>query len=317
MTVGGPVADIAACAKSLRAATDRPFLHQALSRTMSASPQLETERWNARLSLSFARRGPRTSLTRNEHHGPLLVQKALYPEGEAVCQAVILHPPGGIAGGDHLAIDIEAAPKAFAQLTTPGATKWYKASGRTASQSVRIDIHEGAIVEWFPLESIVFDGAFASSSLVVDAHSGSAAAGWDITAFGRTAAGERFAHGRYRQSIELRREGRLLWAETSAIDGDDPLFQSPIGFDSHTVSGLLWTTLPHEVDDATIERARAVDAATGSLLHGVTSLPDGIVIARCLAGSTEHARAWLAQVWSSLRPVYASRTAVAPRLWMT
>ena len=278
------------------------------------------DRWNARLSLSFARRGLRTSLARNEHHGPLVVQKALHPEGDAVCQAVILHPPGGIAGGDHLAIDIDAATNAFAQMTTPGATKWYKANGRIASQDVRIEIDDGAVVEWLPLESIVFDGAVATSTLAVDAHGGAAAAGWDITAFGRTAAGERYRSGCYRQSIELRRDGRLLWAETGAVGGDDPLFESPVGFDGNSVSGLMWAMLPAQVDDMTIERcrdARSAGAAAGSLLHGVTSLPDGIVLARCLAGSTEQARAYLAQVWSSLRPVYASRNAVTPRLWMT
>ena len=279
---------------------------------------LDPHRWNARLSLSFARRGPRTALTRNEHQGPLVVQRALYPEGEAVCQSIILHPPGGIAGGDHLSIDIDVAIDACAQLTTPGATKWYKANGRTASQAVRIDVHDGAVAEWFPLESIVFDGAVASSTLEVDAHGSAAAAGWDITAFGRAAAGERYERGCYRQAIELRRNGKLVWAETGAIGGNDPLFESPAGFDGNSVSGLLWAMLPHDVVDATIERCRDVPAAaTGSLLHGVTSLPDGIVLARCLARSTEHARAYLAHVWSSLRPVYASREAVAPRLWMT
>ena len=284
---------------------------------MSASPALDSDRWNARLALSFARRGLRTSLARNEHRGPLVVQKALYPEGEAVCQAVILHPPGGIAGGDHLAIEIDAASAAFAQLTTPGATKWYKANGRMASQTVQIVIEDGAVVEWFPLESIVFDGAVATSSLVVDAHGGAAAVGWDITAFGRTAAGERYQRGRYRQSIELRRDGNLVWAETSAVEGDDPMFRSAVGFDDYSVSGLLWAMLPVDADDATIERCRDVRGVNGTLLHGVTSLPDGVVLARCLAGSTEQARTWLAQVWSSLRPLYASRVAVAPRLWMT
>lgn len=60
--------------------------------------------WHAELHLGFARQSERTVLRENRHRGPLRVQKALYPEGEAICQAIVLHPPSGIAGGDHLAI---------------------------------------------------------------------------------------------------------------------------------------------------------------------------------------------------------------------
>ncbi len=80
--------------------------------------------WHAELYLGFARNGEGTVLRENRHCGPLRVQKALYPEGDAVCQAIVLHPPSGIAGGDQLAIAVDVASGAFAQLTTPGAGKW-------------------------------------------------------------------------------------------------------------------------------------------------------------------------------------------------
>ena len=62
--------------------------------------------WQAELHLGFTRRGEATLLSDCRHRGPLRVQKALYPEGEAVCQAIVLHPPSGIAGGDQLAIEV-------------------------------------------------------------------------------------------------------------------------------------------------------------------------------------------------------------------
>src|SRR5258707_598215 len=115
--------------------------------------------WQADLDLSFARRGERTVLTRNQHWGPLQVQKALYPEGKDTCHIAILHPPGGVAAGDGLNIRASLKQQARALLTTPGATKWYRSEGSCASQQVHFSLGEDAVLEWLPRESIIFDGA--------------------------------------------------------------------------------------------------------------------------------------------------------------
>ena len=273
--------------------------------------------WDAALALRYERRGQRTVMTGNAHTGPLLVQKSLYPEGDAVCHTVILHPPGGIAGGDRLRLDLRAGAAAHVLLTTPGATKWYKANGRPASQTTHVQADAGAIVEWLPLETIVFDGAIAHSSLAVDLQGDACAAGWEVVAFGRRAAGERFVDGRFRQTIALRRDGRLLWAEHGEVDGGSALLMSPAGYAGRTVSGLLW--LCGGPSDANVLSAcRAVGSALPQgMLAGVTWLPGGVLLARCLCDSTERARRYLLQMWSMLRPLYAGRAATPPRLWST
>ena len=90
--------------------------------------------WHAKLRLDFcfSSEKNKTLLSHKEHSGPLLVQKSLYPEGDAICHAVILHPPAGIAGGDHLVIDLNISNNAKVVITTPGATKWYKANKKEA-----------------------------------------------------------------------------------------------------------------------------------------------------------------------------------------
>src|ERR1700676_2115586 len=103
---------------------------------MRAAPQvsLESQGWPAELSLSFERRDAGTVLTRNQHRGPLQVQKALYPEGRGTCHVAVLHPPGGIAASDRLCVRATLQDGSRALLTTPGATKWYRSDGEWARQ---------------------------------------------------------------------------------------------------------------------------------------------------------------------------------------
>ncbi len=117
--------------------------------------------WHASLTLGFSGRDGGTVLDRRAHVGPLRVQKPLYPEGPRVCHAVVLHPPGGIAGGDVLDLGIHAAEGAHALLTTPGAGKWYAPANVGASQHVTLDVSSGAVAEWLPQPTIFFDGSKA------------------------------------------------------------------------------------------------------------------------------------------------------------
>jgi len=269
--------------------------------------------WDARLWLSYERRGPRTVLERRAHRGPLVVQKSLYPEGQEVCQNIVVHPPAGVVGGDRLALEVNVGENARVQLTTPGAAKWYRSSGQPARQNLHFSVAAGGALEWLPQETIVFDGAIAGlDTQVVLAHD-AVFLGWEIVCLGRRFAGERFARGRFAQDVVARRDGLSQWIERARFDGDSALLESPVGLARQPVFGTLLALAPL-VPDEMVAACRRVRSGTGEV--AVTQLP-GVLLARYRGESAEAARDYFAAVWTCVRPAILGREAVHPRIWNT
>lgn len=267
--------------------------------------------WKARLSLEFDCRAGKTILAGKSHDGPLVVQKPLYPEGDEVCHAIVVHPPGGIAGGDELTLEVKTEKNASALLTTPGAAKWYRSAGPRATQRIAFAVN--GMLEWLPQETIVFAGALADLECAVDLAADAVFIGWDIVCLGRSGSGERFARGTYRFSTELRREKKLLWLECGRIDGGGRLLESPVGLNGKTVFGTLFASFLH-FDKKILDSLKEQEPLDGD---GAVTLLPGILLARYLGDSSEAARRYFTALWRILRPVLAGREANEPRIWRT
>ena len=264
--------------------------------------------WRASLELGFERRGERSVLAKKRHDGPLVVQKALYPEGEEVWHAIIVHPPAGIAGGDVLRLDVEAGKGAHALLTTPGAGKWYRSAGPWASLMLAFSVAPGAALEWLPQETILYDGARASLRAEVHLQEGATYIGWEILCLGRTGSGERFEHGECRLHTSVLLDERLIWLERGGFSGNDELLRSPAGFAGCTVAGTMTAVGP--VPDDLLAACRGVETPRGA----VTRLP-GLLVARYLGDSGSEARRYFAALWRLLRPAFSARAGIDPRIW--
>lgn len=274
--------------------------------------------WQARLQLGFERLddggGARSVLRRLGQFGPLTVQKPLYPEGALRCHAIVLHPPGGIAGGDQLDIGITVGAGAEALLTTPGAAKWYASVGPEAQQRVRLTVDAGGCLEWLPQESIVFDGAQARSEVEIQLGAGARLAYWDIVCLGRPSNGLPFAQGAWRQSLRISgADGRVRFLERGRLAGKDALLASPMGLAGRPVLGTL--VLAGSPDRDRLAAVRELATPAGVQL-GWTQLEDLIVL-RGLAGQAEPLRAAFVQAWQALRPELLGRPPIVPRIWAT
>lgn len=276
-------------------------------------PDTAAPAWQARLSLAFAQRDARTILSRREHLGPLRLQKALYPEGEAICHGIVLHPPAGIAGGDQLSIEVDVGTGAHALLTTPGAGKWYRSNGADGRLTQHLSVAAGGVLEWLPQENIVFNRAQAHMDTTIRLAGGATLIAMDMTALGRHGSGERFDAGHLAQTLRVDLDGRALWREQIRLHGSDPLLNSACGLAGRPVFGSL-IAVGDGLDDALLAACRALPVTHGDGV--ITRLPE-LLIARYVGERCEAGRAWFSQLWQLLRPALTGRDAQPPRIWNT
>jgi urease accessory protein len=278
--------------------------------------------WQGSLSLAYRRddlpNGART-VVHDRHDGPLRVLASLYPEAPTVCHNVLVHPPGGLVGGDRLEIGVTLEPHAHALITTPGATRFYRSLGAPATQRLHATLAEGARLEWLPLETLAYSGCIAENLMRFELAPGAEMMGWDVLALGLPASDQAFVRGRYTQRIEL--PGR--WLERGVVDAADTrLLDSPLGWAGHRVMGTLWFAAGGSLSAPRREQllAAARDTVEGDALQaccGVTAVHDGIVVLRALAPRVEPLMALLTRVWATWRDAAWGLARCTPRVWRT
>ncbi|MEB0056025.1 MULTISPECIES: urease accessory protein UreD [unclassified Variovorax] len=272
--------------------------------------------WHARLHLDYQNEQNR-SVARFRHDGPLRILQSLYPEGDAVCHNVLVHPPGGLVGGDTLDIDVKVAGGSHGLITTPGASRFYRSDGELALQRTHLTLAPEARLEWLPLEAICYSGCRAENHITIDAAPGAELIGWDVTALGLPHANRPFDRGTLLQHIEV--PGK--WLERGRIDAADRrLLQSPIGLAGNRCMASLFfisgSPMPKARRDTLLDIARALsDAHSLCESVGTTSPQPQVIVLRVLAPVVEPAMQLLRQVWLAWRAEVWALRAAAPRIW--
>jgi urease accessory protein len=316
----------------------------ALADAQADASALVAPGWLGRLDLRYWRDGPRT-VALDRHEGPLRVLQRLYPEGDGICHHVLVHPPGGVAGGDILQLQADLAEGTHAVITTPGATRYYRSGGRPALQHARLKLASGARAEWLPLENLAFSGCEAENRTEVNLAPGSEIIGWDVLALGLPASDAAFESGRFTQHLALRLTqtaaasaapdtlgtprgpdghlGQPLWLERGCIDAHDArLLNSALGWGGRRVLGIAWWATGDAM--MTARRQAFVEAARDSAeapglegWTGVTSPLPNVVVARVLAHRVEPTMQWLCAVRAAWRQLAWGLDPHPPRVWRT
>lgn len=299
--------------------------------------------WQAHLQLGLASSERGTRLYRCRHKGPLYVQKPFYPEGKTCAHIYLLHPPGGLVSGDNLTIDVALSDHAHSVVTTPGAARMYRArkDSPMQQQTTTLTLGEHAIMEWFPMETIVYNAAAATVNTQINLSETSTYMGWEITCLGLPASQSLMSEGYFQQRYTITKNGLPIFIDRLHYDAKHPhFFNSAAGMQGKTVSGFFIAG-PFEkgvgekrVGEKEMDQENVDKVGVGShddVLETIRNMLQekqcdkrvsityiqGFFVIRYLGDSANQARKYFTYVWEILRPILIQKTPCSPRIWLT
>ncbi|ODA31808.1 hypothetical protein A8L45_15035 [Veronia pacifica] len=273
--------------------------------------------WRAELELDFADRGDKTVLKKYHHRGPLAVQRPLYPEG-GICHVYLLHPPGGVVGGDQLFFNSRTEKGAHSLLTTPGATRFYRSGGKVASLRQTFVVDKDAIMEWLPLENIAFPGTRLDIDTDIHIQSGGCFFGWDIWSVGRPANGDVFEKGLIKGTSRIYIDERLVLSERMRI-GEGLAVGQAAGMRDFPITATAYIVCDEGEKLCSqwqeIFESQKDHEDFDNVVMGATYI-DGLTVVRGLANDVESMFRVLTRVWQLTRGHWKGETPGVPRIWL-
>lgn len=262
--------------------------------------------WKASLTLNFEAAGQKT-FVRRQSFGPYNIQRPFYPEG-SVGHVYLLHPPGGLVGGDSLLLDVTVSDQAHGLLTTPGAGRFYRSQKHNVNVQQTLLVKGGAL-EWLPQETIYFNGCQANTNTDIHLNDNARFLGWEIQCLGRPASQEPLLAGSVCNVLTVYKEDVMVLRDRLQIDA--PMDVGRVtGLRGADVHGLLLAT---GANSTMLELLRNLLKGTPA---SVTKVED-LLLVRYLGSGAESAKTLFVELWKHLRPVVMNRPASIPRIWST
>lgn len=272
--------------------------------------------WRADLKLDYILESQRT-VARYLHQGPLRILQSLYPEGDQICHNVLVHPPGGLVGGDTLDIQVNVAEGAHALVSTPSATRFYKSGGQAALQQVTATLAPGSRLEWLPLEAIAYNDCEATNRAIFNLAPTAELMAWDVTALGLPSSDMAFTKGHFQQHLEI----PGVWLERGNLQGDDTRWlNSPLGLAGQKCLASLVFAAGHNIEPQratqALDAAREVlEAHPLRLQAGITCAHPQVIVLRVMSPLVEPSMDLLKKVWAVWRHTLWALPSTPPRIW--
>ncbi len=253
-----------------------------------------------RVALTVGAAGGKSRRARVHEEGSLRVR---FPNADGL-EAVLVNTAGGIAGGDSFSVDIALGAGAKLVAGTAAAEKVYRSNGPDADIGVKLDLGAGARLSWLPQETILFDQARLSRRIDVDMAEDASLILAEAIVFGRSASGEAVMEGSLTDRWRVRRNGKLVFAETVQLGGAIAEKMSEPAVANGNIA--IATVLIAPGDEIKVAAVRALEDFAGEV---AISAWNGIAVARLCARDGAALR-------HDLVAVLAALGAPVPRLWL-
>jgi urease accessory protein len=265
-------------------------------RRAAPADALASIRTVAGVAAAFTEENGATRLAKLAEYGGY---RAKFPDGaEGVLEAAIINTGGGVAGGDRVQFDMSAGARASATIATATAERIYRSSGAASEIDVHLAAAPAATLAWLPQATILFSGAKLRRRFEADLAADARFILAETTIFGRIASGETMGEGLLHDVWRVRRDGRLIFAEASRLDGDiASLLARPAVADAVRGIALLLCVAPDIEDkkDAVREAVTGADALSG------VSAWNGLLVVRLLASRLDALQLILRRVIGALQ----------------
>lgn len=227
----------------------------------------------------------------------------------AALEAVLVNTGGGMTGGDRFSIEMTVGAGASLIAGTAAAEKIYRSSGADAEMGVRLSLAENARLAWLPQETILFDRARLKRRIDIDLAEDASLIMAEAVVFGRAAMDEAMEQGFFSDAWRIRRNGKLIYADTARLDG---AIAEKMGERAVTDGGIaIATVLVAPGGERELEQVRALsENSNGGFLGEVgISAWNGLAVARLCAKDG-------AMLRHDLIAVLAALGTPVPRLWL-
>lgn len=234
------------------------------------------------------------------------VDNAEYPE------AVMINTAGGLTGGDHMSYQVTLEAGAGLTISGQAAEKIYRSIGSTAVIEAEMLVAAGAVLEWLPQETILFDNSRLRRMNYVHLEKGSRLLALEATLFGRTAHGETLRSASVRDGWKIWRDGKLLWFDNFVLEGDihgQSQRRAVLG----GAKGMATILIADDQAESYLEVARKLCRECDG--RAAATCRDELLILRLLAKSGYELRKSLARILNGMRSELAGHPVALPKVW--
>lgn len=266
----------------------------------------QLDNWKGFLLLIFKYKDKKTYLHTKKNFGPLLVQNIFYPEKE-ICHVYILHPPGGIVGGDYLFIKTYLEKKSKVLITTPSASKFYKSNGKIANIKLKIYLEKDTFLEWLPQNNIFFPNSLVNIENNFFIHSQSKIILWETFCFNNFR-NKKNNKSNITSSIKIwKKKFILLNEKIRLIQGNLSIL-----FNKQILSMLI--AIPADMN--ILKSIRKFNNINKNIIIGSTLIED-ILIIRIIGNDNILIQKTMHSIWKKLRVKIMGVKPCIPRIWFT